>query len=209
MNPPLLVRVVIVPAFDTPAPPAPPAPKPPFPPLICRCWSASRLSRRFEPSAARAAAPIGEAAAAVSAADRLRCWSASRSCAQSVRHARAARPAPAAAHKPPFPPLIVPLLVRVAMLPAFDRPAPPAPSRPRRSPPAAAVSALDRPAVDQRRDRAGIRHARAAARTPPMELRPPFPPLILPLLVSLLIVRAFETPAPTVPAVRRRRRFRR
>ena len=98
---------------------------------------------------------------------------------------------------PPFPPRIAPLLVRVVIVPAFDTPAPPAPS----TPGAAAASAADLAAVGQRRDRPGVRHARAARRRRRARL-PPSPPLIVPLLVSVLIVPEFDTPAPPVPPTR-------
>ena len=62
--------------------------------------------------------------------------------------------------EPPLPPLIAPLLDRVVIVAEFDTPAPPAP--PERSEAAAAVSAADRAAVGQGRDRPGVRYARAA-----------------------------------------------
>ena len=62
--------------------------------------------------------------------------------------------------------------------------------------PLAAASAADRAAVGQRRDRARIRHARAAA---PPKRGSAVPPLIAPLLVSVVIVPAFDTPAPPAP----------
>ena len=56
----------------------------------------------------------------------------------------------------------------------------------------------DRPAVRQARDRAGIRDPRAA-RAAARAVLPPLPPRILPLLVRVAIVPAFDTPAPPAP----------
>ena len=78
----------------------------------------------------------------------------------------------------------------------FDTPVPPA--APLIAPPIAAVG--------QRRDRASVRHARAARRTARGRSRaaaPPFPPLIAPLLVSVVIVPALARPAPPAPRCRR------
>ena len=168
---------------------------------------------------------------------------------------------------PPVPPLIVPLLVSVAIVPAFATPAPPAPPLPElpsRAPPpliapllvsvvivpeldtpappgrsaerpACARAAVDRAAVGQGRDRPGVgtpappalsRSCVAAADRAPAALvsdpivvpaystRPrrhstPPPPLIAPLLVSVLIVPEFDTPAPAGPQAGRPRRPRR
>jgi hypothetical protein len=97
---------------------------------------------------------------------------------------------------PPCPPKIIPLLIRVAIVPAFDRPAPTRPPTPwlPRPPP---VSAADRPAIGQSRDRAGIRDpcavGLAAARAAPA---------IAPLLDKVVIVPAFDTPAPPTPPLK-------
>ena len=84
---------------------------------------------------------------------------------------------------PPFPPLIVPLLDRLVIVPAFHTPAPPAP--PRIADGRSRRSAADRAAVGQRRDRAGVRHAGAARAASDRAAAPPFPPLIAPLLVRV------------------------
>ena len=66
----------------------------------------------------------------------------------------------------------------------------------------AAVSTADRAAVGEGRNGPGVRHTGAAgAPAPPVPgPLPPLPPLIVPVLVSVAIVPAFDTPAPPLPA---------
>ena len=196
---PLLVRLVIVPAFDTPAPPAPPLAQsrlPPPPPLIVPLLVSGRdrAGVRY-PGAARAAGAAESAAppfpplivpllvsvVIVPEFDDPR-----------VEQAPLAKPAPPLIVAPvafvsepivaplafdtpappanPARPLIGPLLVSVVIVPAFDTPAPPVPATC-----CQAVSAADRAAVGQRRDRPGVRQP-----APPAPSPPPFPPLIVP-----------------------------
>src|SRR5208283_279583 len=101
--------------------------------------------------------------------------------------------------KKPFPPLIVPLLDRLVIVPAFDTPAPPAPPAPPplvglRPFPPAIVPLLDRLVIIPEFDT-------PAPPAPPAPLwgLPPFPPAIVPLLDRLVIIPAFDTPAPPAP----------
>ena len=146
----------------------------------------------------RAAGAACVAGAAVSAADRpavgqrrdRRAWTFD-------TPAPPAPPTPAVAPPlPPFPPLIAPLLVSVVMFPGSTRPCrlrrrpwtplPPFPPRDR-SPLLVSVAIVARATSDD----AGSRPAPPARRDGPL---PPFPPLIVPLLVSVAIVPEFDTP---------------
>ena len=86
----------------------------------------------------------------------------------------AARAAGAETLAPPFPPLIVPLLVSVAIAPELSIPAPPAPlvkpAPPLIVPPVAFMSGVDRRS--------------ACVRTRPRRSPKPEPPLIVPLAVT-------------------------
>ena len=93
---------------------------------------------------------------------------------------------------PPFPPRIVPLLVRVPIAPEFTMPAPPAPPEkpdPPFPPPIVARPALLRDAI--------VRPEAFNTPAPPAppiltSTPPPAPPLIVPLLVSVLTVPEFD-----------------
>ena len=96
---------------------------------------------------------------------------------------------------PPLPPLIVPLLVSVVIVPELRHA--------RAAVAEAAAAAVDRAVVVQRSDQARVHNARAAAAGA-------VPAIDTPLLVSVLIVPEFDTPAPPAPpAPGRCRRFRR
>ena len=93
--------------------------------------------------------------------------------------------------------MILPLLASDAIVPAFQTPAPPAP---RAKDAVTAVSADDRAAVAQRRDRPGVRHARAAwpARVGRRRCRRVRRGSSR-MLVSVVIVPEFAIPAPPAP----------
>ena len=186
-------------AFSTPAPPPPPpkyATAPPFPPPILPLL----VSRLIVPAFDTPEPPTP----------------------------------PRLAPKPPVPPRIAPMLDRLVIVPAFDTPAPPPPPTPLKLAPAptsplplriaplldsvliwagdgvdreagAALSAIDRAAVGQSRDLAGVRNPAPPQRPRP---KPPVPPLILPTLDRAVILPAFNTPAPPAPPEDRSRRFR-
>ena len=108
---------------------------------------------------------------------------------------------------PPSPPLIAPLLVSAAIVPAFDTPAPPAPAKPP-VPPCPPSPPLIAPRSGWRVNRSSPRSRSTRPRRPRPQRRlppPPFPPLIAPLLVSVVIVPAFDTPAPPAPPTEARR----